>query len=29
MHIIGDRNWWLPRGVDRLLPRVAVEAAET
>jgi RND superfamily putative drug exporter len=29
MHILGDRNWWLPRGLDRLLPRVAVEAAET
>jgi RND superfamily putative drug exporter len=29
MHIIGDRNWWLPRGLDRARPRVAVEAAET
>src|SRR4051812_18842690 len=29
MHIIGDRNWWLPRGLDRALPHVAVEAAET
>jgi RND superfamily putative drug exporter len=26
MHLLGDRNWWLPRGVDRVLPRVAVEA---
>jgi putative drug exporter of the RND superfamily len=29
MHILGNRNWWLPRGLDRALPRVAVEAAET
>jgi putative drug exporter of the RND superfamily len=29
MHLIGERNWWLPRVVDRALPRVAVEAAET
>jgi RND superfamily putative drug exporter len=28
MHIIGKRNWWLPRGLDRALPRVAVEGAE-
>ena len=29
MHLIGKRNWWLPRELDRALPRVAVEAAET
>ena len=29
MHIIGNRNWWLPRVLDRVLPRVAVEGAET
>ena len=29
MHIIGDRNWWLPRRLDRMLPRVAVEGAES
>jgi RND superfamily putative drug exporter len=29
MHLIGDRNWWLPRAVDRALPRVAVEAADS
>ena len=29
MHMLGDRNWWLPRGLDRALPRVAVEGAET
>jgi RND superfamily putative drug exporter len=28
MHLLGDRNWWLPKRVDRLLPRVAVEASE-
>src|SRR3954452_464560 len=28
MHLIGNRNWWLPRGLDRVLPRVAVEGAE-
>ena len=28
MHLIGKRNWWLPRGLDRVLPRVAVEGAE-
>src|SRR4051812_37323510 len=29
MHMIGKRNWWLPRRLDRALPRVAVEGAET
>ncbi len=28
MHMIGKRNWWLPKGLDRVLPRVAVEASE-
>src|SRR3954453_17319704 len=28
MHLIGKRNWWLPRGLDRALPRVAVEGVE-
>jgi RND superfamily putative drug exporter len=28
MHIIGDRNWWLPRGLERALPRLAVEGVE-
>jgi MMPL family len=23
--LLGDRNWWLPRWLDRLLPRVEVE----
>jgi putative drug exporter of the RND superfamily len=25
MELLGDRNWWLPRWLDRLLPRVSVE----
>jgi RND superfamily putative drug exporter len=25
MELLGDRNWWLPRWLDRLLPHVAVE----
>jgi RND superfamily putative drug exporter len=25
MELLGDRNWWLPRWLDRLLPNVAVE----
>jgi RND superfamily putative drug exporter len=29
MHILGRRNWWLPRRLDRALPRVAVEGAES
>ncbi|MGD0700323.1 MAG: MMPL family transporter [Trebonia sp.] len=28
MHIIGPVNWALPRWLDRMLPRLAVEAAE-
>jgi RND superfamily putative drug exporter len=29
MHLLGNRNWWLPRRLDRALPRVAVEGAES
>ncbi|HEX5618660.1 MAG TPA: MMPL family transporter [Solirubrobacteraceae bacterium] len=29
MHIIGDRNWWVPKALDRALPRIAVEGAES
>jgi RND superfamily putative drug exporter len=25
MELLGDRNWWLPRWLDRLLPRVDVD----
>src|SRR3954464_16093952 len=28
MHLIGKRNWWLPRRLDPALPRVAVEGVE-
>lgn len=27
MHLVGDRVWWLPRWLDRLLPNVDVEGA--
>jgi putative drug exporter of the RND superfamily len=26
MELLGDRNWWLPRWLDRLLPHVDIEA---
>ena len=25
MELLGDANWWLPRWLDRILPRVDVE----
>ncbi len=25
MELLGDRNWWLPRWLDRILPTIAVE----
>ena len=25
MELAGDRNWWLPRWLDRILPNIAVE----
>jgi putative drug exporter of the RND superfamily len=28
MELLGDRNWWLPRWLDRILPRVNVEGHE-
>jgi RND superfamily putative drug exporter len=28
MELLGDRNWWLPRWLDRILPRVRVDSAE-
>lgn len=28
MHLIGRANWALPRWLDRILPRLAVEVAE-
>jgi len=29
MELLGDRNWWLPRWLDRLLPRIDVEGEST
>jgi RND superfamily putative drug exporter len=28
MELLGDWNWWLPKWLDRILPRVHVEGAE-
>ncbi|MCK9930349.1 MMPL family transporter [Frankia sp. Mgl5] len=28
MHLFGRANWWLPKGLDRVLPHVSVETAE-
>jgi RND superfamily putative drug exporter len=28
MELLGDRNWWLPRWLDRLLPNIDVEGSE-
>ncbi len=28
MHMLGKANWWLPRWLDRVLPRVSVEGPE-
>ena len=25
MELLGDRNWWIPRWLDRILPRIDVE----
>jgi len=25
MELLGDRNWWLPRRLGRMLPRLTVE----
>ena len=27
MHLLGDRAWWLPAWLDRLIPNVDVEGA--
>ena len=29
MQLLGDRNWWLPRWLDRLLPNVSLEDTTT
>jgi RND superfamily putative drug exporter len=28
MHLLGAANWWLPRGLDRILPHLRVEPAD-
>ena len=28
MELLGDRNWWLPGWLDRLLPEIQVEGHE-
>jgi RND superfamily putative drug exporter len=28
MELLGDLNWWLPKWLDRILPRIHVEASE-
>ena len=28
MTLLGDANWWLPAWLDRMLPRVSVEAVD-
>ncbi|MGW1147362.1 MMPL family transporter [Streptomyces sp. NPDC002454] len=25
MHLLGSANWWLPRSLDRILPRISIE----
>jgi len=25
MELLGDRNWWMPRWLDRVMPRLQVE----
>jgi RND superfamily putative drug exporter len=27
MELLGDRNWWLPRWLDRILPTIDVEGS--
>jgi RND superfamily putative drug exporter len=29
MELLGDRNWWMPRWLDRFVPRVVVEPSAT
>ena len=26
MELLGDRNWWFPKWLDRIVPRVSIEA---
>ena len=29
MELLGDRNWWIPKWLDRLLPHIEIERSET
>ncbi|MET9957210.1 MMPL family transporter [Streptomyces sp. NPDC006339] len=29
MHMLGGANWWLPRSLDRVLPRISIEPPES
>ncbi len=29
MHLMGDRMWWMPKWLDRILPRITIEAPES
>ena len=29
MELLGDRNWWMPKWLDRILPRVARRGEHT
>ena len=29
MHLAGKANWWLPKGLDRIVPHIHVEAGDT
>ena len=29
MELLGDRNWWLPRWLDRMLPKIDVEGHDS
>ena len=29
MHLLGGANWWLPRGLDKRMPRISIEPPES
>jgi RND superfamily putative drug exporter len=28
MELLGDKNWWIPRWLDRILPHVSIEPVD-
>jgi RND superfamily putative drug exporter len=28
MELLGDRNWWMPRWLDRLIPHLDIEGSD-